>query len=97
MGYQKVSYIIIERNDIFDNMVESIIKIIQQRYGYNSAIINDPEDIYYLNQDESFSLAGLPNLDMDKERYSMLYAAQNTYKANDGSIKIIGYEGSEYV
>lgn len=95
LGYNV--YIIIERNDIFDNMVESIIKIIQQRYGYNSAIINDPEDIYYLNQDESFSLAGLPNLDMDKERYSMLYAAQNTYKANDGSIKIIGYEGSEYV
>ena len=34
---------------------------------------------------------------MDKERYSRLYAAQNTYKADDGSIKIIGYEGSEYV
>ena len=90
-------YIIVDNNDVFDATVESIIKIIQQRYGYNPAVVNEPEDLLYLNQEESFSLAGLPALDYDKERYSLLYTLQNSYTAPDGSIKIKGYEGSEYV
>lgn len=86
-------YIICERNDFYDPIVESILKIMQQRYGYNGAMINEPEDIDYLDQDISFSgLIGVKNLDDDKERFTRIYATFNTYTGQDGSVLIRGYE-----
>lgn len=86
-------YLIIDRNNISDAIAESITKLIQQRYAYNSAIVNEPEDLDYVNKDESFgSLQGIYNLDIDKERYSILYTALNSYATPNGEIKIRGYE-----
>ena len=85
-------YIICERNDLFDPTLESILKIVQQRYGYNGAMINEPEDFDYLNQDETFSITGLVNLDNDKERFARIYTTFNAYKGQDGSLLIRGYE-----
>lgn len=90
-------FIIVDRNEVYDNTVESLIKMIQQRYGYNSGFINDPDDIEYLNKDESFSIEGLQNLDIDKERFSYLYTCRNMYMDSDGIPRIRGYEGYEYL
>lgn len=60
-------------NDYTNNMNESLIKIIQQRYGYNAAVINDVSDLDYINpEDFSFSIQGLHNLDEDKKRLVMI-------------------------
>ena len=54
-------------------MNESLIKMIQQRYGYNAAVINDINDLDYVNpEDFSFSIQGLHNLDEDKKRLVMI-------------------------
>lgn len=90
LGYHV--YLITERNDIMDSITESLMKLIQQRYYYNAAFVNEPEDLQYINQDETFSIMGLVNLDSDKERYSLLYTAQNVYKTESGEVKIRGYE-----
>lgn len=56
-------------NDYTNNMNESLIKMIQQRYGYNAAVINDISDLDYITpEDFSFSIQGLHNLDEDKKR-----------------------------
>lgn len=53
------------------NLPESLLKIIQQRYGYNGAIANDPEDLYSLKE-SNFSIPGLYNYDADNIRYCTL-------------------------
>lgn len=55
----------------FSSLTESIIKIIQQRYGYNCAFINYPEDLMYLqdSKDATMNLLGVYNFDIDKQRY----------------------------
>jgi hypothetical protein len=81
-------YLITARNDFFDRVTESLLKFIQQRYGYISAIMNDPTDIDYINQDVGFGstgIYGVYNLDLDKERYSYMYASTNMDK--NGKIK----------
>lgn len=57
-----------ESNELF---VESILKYIQQRYGFNGQILGDVEDFQY-TVDSTFTIQGLYNLDLDKERFAML-------------------------
>ena len=57
-----------ESNELF---VESILKFIQQKYGFNGQILGDVEDFMY-TQDSTFTLQGLYNLDIDKERFAIL-------------------------
>lgn len=64
-------FLIVSRGDIYDTVTESLCKLIQQRYGYNSQFINEIADINYYD-DSSFSVYGLSNLDQDKERMSYL-------------------------
>lgn len=52
-------------NDILENINESLLKLIQQRYGYVGNLIHAPEDFQYLTEG-SFSIEGLSNLDSDK-------------------------------
>jgi hypothetical protein len=52
-------------------MCESIIKLIQQRYGYNCYIANCPEDIMTIPESE-MSEMGMKIFLQDKERYSYL-------------------------
>lgn len=50
------------------NLPESLLKLIQQRYGYNGSIINEPVDICTISE-SSFSIPGLYNFDQDMIRY----------------------------
>ena len=67
--------LLIKQGEPFTSMAESLLKIIQHRYGYNGILINDPYDLSMIDEefDESdFSTPGLSMLDADKERYSYL-------------------------
>jgi hypothetical protein len=61
-------FVIISRSEYADIITESLIKFIQQRYGYNSNFIQESEDLDYLVE-SSFSVPGLYNLDIDKKRF----------------------------
>lgn len=66
--------------DWSENLLESLLKVIQQRYGYNAVRINEYND-YLEAKSESLDdfnpYFGVQNLDIDKERYSYLYQLQN--------------------
>jgi|SRR5574344_160382 hypothetical protein len=49
-------------------LVESLIKLITERYGYISNIVNDPDDIPFI-KDSSFSTEGLFVIDSDIQVY----------------------------
>ena len=69
-------YIIISENDWSENLVESLMKVIQQRYGYNAGKINCYDDYLFMMNNKYYSefdyRFGLGNLDSDKERYAIL-------------------------
>lgn len=50
------------------NLPESLLKFIQQRYGYNGCICNEAEDLCYAKE-SSFSIPGLYQYDRDREIY----------------------------
>lgn len=68
--------LLVTQNEIFDKITESLLKLIQQRYGYNGIIINEAEDLLMLDtpvyEDGEFSLGGLAMLGLDKERYTYI-------------------------
>lgn len=67
--YGKDVYLLVTRDGgYFDILTESLLKFIQQRYGYDSYILNDPEDILYADKGE-FNIYGLFNFDQDNKRY----------------------------
>lgn len=69
----KKVYLVSGDYDWAENTTESILKLIQQRYGYNGVYINSDDDFIMLSQYEyKFSKYGLANLDYDKNRYSYL-------------------------
>lgn len=68
-------YILIDQgsSDFIDSMNECLIKIIQQRYGINTFILNDPDD--FLEIDESMcnmNIYGVALFDQDKARYTRM-------------------------
>ncbi len=63
--------VLISKNEFFDILNESLMKLIQQRYGYIINEINTVEDLDYLVEG-SFSIQGLYNLDLDLKRYLSL-------------------------
>lgn len=75
-------YIAISDEDWSINLIESLLKLIQQRYGYNGLRINDISDytsaIESGNSKSGFDkFYGLANLDLDKNRYSLLEVEYN--------------------
>ena len=73
-------YLIMSEEDWSENLVESIIKLIQQRSGYVSYKINCFEDFLYA-KNSSFcpdfnNYFGVYNLDIDKERYTYIIESQ---------------------
>lgn len=81
-------YIIIsETDDWSENLIESLLKLIQQRYGYNACKINSLDDYIYFynlpNSSEFDIYFGIKNLDMDKERYT--YIMENIRIKNGGA------------
>lgn len=69
-------YVLVSDNDWSENLVESLFKLIQQRYGYNGFKVNCIDD-YYFNFNKKYisefdHTYGIYNLDLDKERYTMI-------------------------
>jgi hypothetical protein len=85
-------YLITTRNIFYDRIIESLIKFIQQRYGYLGYILGSPDDIEYINPDNGFSINGLYNLDIDKNKFSYIYASMYTKKDKNGNLFIEGFE-----
>lgn len=63
-------YIIVDPNEIniFGTISETLLKIVQCRYGYHGAIVNTINDIAYLNKDEMFNVSSINIVDMDIDR-----------------------------
>lgn len=69
-GYNVI--IMVARDEYRDVIMESLIKIIQERYGYNCWIVNDLEDTTCL-KGSSFTTEGLITMDKDIKYYEELY------------------------
>lgn len=82
-----VFIIVDESMDWSENIAESLFKVIQQRYGYNACRINSLDD--HLWNMNSSSLPqfnpqwGIYNLDIDKQRYSILIEAARLQAGGD--------------
>ena len=62
-------YIAVTRDEgILDMVTESLMKIIQLRYGYNYQILNYPDDLNEYD-DSTFSITGIQIADVDVERF----------------------------
>lgn len=72
-------FLAIDESDWSENLIESILKLIQQRYGYNGILIDSIES--YLDAQcrltSSFTTEGLYNLDLDLDRYTVLFVRQH--------------------
>lgn len=76
-------YAMVTRNELFDIFTESIQKFILERYGYISYLINEPSDFLSVNElNDRFTVAGVYNLDTDKERYTYQYAKTHKLKVD---------------
>jgi hypothetical protein len=80
--YGKNVYLITsDNNDDWSNALkESLLKLIQQRYGIEAVEVDCLDDIVYA-KDCEFSEYGIINLDQDKERYLYLY---ESYRISNG-------------
>lgn len=76
-------FLVIDDDIRLEPLNESLMKIIQQRYGYNGNYIRTEEDFLYATEG-SFSVEGLYNLDIDKERLS--YMLESTRISNGGKV-----------
>lgn len=68
-------FIVVSNEDWSENILESLLKLIQQRYGYNAVLIVTEEDYMYAENNIISNFApgyGIYNLDVDKERFSYL-------------------------
>lgn len=68
-------FIIASDEDWSENILESLLKLIQQRYGYNAILITSEDDYIFAKNYDNSNFAsgyGLYNLDQDKERFSYL-------------------------
>lgn len=60
-------------NQYISTMNELLQNLIQNRYGYHSAIINDPEDLESFDESMfGFSVQGIKIFDQDKERWTLM-------------------------
>ena len=65
--------ILVQRDPYRDAVMESLIKLIQQRYSYNCWIIEDPDDIEIMSE-QMLLPNGLLTLDADIKQYNQLYS-----------------------
>lgn len=81
-------YIIIDHVDIFDRIAESLAEIIKQRFGYLSYFVNESSDydnINYITDSSSFSIPGLANFDLDRQKYVGLLYKSGLIKDDPGN------------
>ena len=82
-------FIIVSTEDWSENLLESLLKLIQQRYGYNAVLINTEADYLYATNSMNFGFApgyGIFNLDQDKERFTTLIEQYRI--ANNGALPL---------
>ena len=77
-------------SESLENITESLMKFISGRYGIIPYLVYEEEDLDYLNE-SNFTVNGLYNLDIDKNRYSVLYARLNMNAKGD-----LNYDGFKY-
>lgn len=72
-------YIIVSEGEGYDYINESLMKMINARYGFVIRYINDRSDYLYLNDNTelSFNIYGVANLDEDLERFRMIVSQIN--------------------
>lgn len=82
-------FIIVSTEDWSENLLESLLKLIQQRYGYNAVLINTEADYLYAATSMNFGFApgyGIFNLDQDKERFTTIIEQYRI--ANNGALPL---------
>jgi hypothetical protein len=78
-------YVVIEDRDTWSlEVADSLMKLIQQRYGINGVLIETRDDYLEANDDTFDPYNGIRMMDIDAERYEKLYF--NWYVANGGTI-----------
>lgn len=83
--YSGLDVLLVFSNDLWsENLAETILKIIQERYGYNGVLITCFDDYIQANHmDFNFNREwGLYNLDQDKQRFA--YQNEAIRLANGG-------------
>ena len=70
--------ILIKQCDFRDIVMESLLKLIQQRYGYNCYIVNEVDDFVYTNESD-FSIPGLFMFETDRTRWLMMNSDTGDY------------------
>lgn len=69
-------YLVISENDWSENLVESLLKLIQQRYGYTPYKINCFDDFLYAKNSafcpDFNPYFGIQNMDNDRDRYTYI-------------------------
>jgi hypothetical protein len=74
-------------------MCETIIKLIQQRYGYNCYVANSPEDVINIPESEMSEMGSIIFM-QDKERYSYLSVDADKLLKN---IEVVGGESDKCI
>lgn len=72
----RIVVLLVQRDPYRDSVMESLIKLIQQRYGYNCWIVEDPEDISCIKEDD-YNTYGLLTLTEDLKKYDNSYSEEN--------------------
>ena len=71
-SFEGDNVVVLVNRDLYrDAIMESLIKIIQIRYGYNCWVIEDTDDIPSLKE-SSFTPNGIMLLDEDRKRYTQM-------------------------
>ena len=82
----KSVFIIYDNAEWSEGLMESLLKVIQQRYGYNAYYVTSDEDIIQAIMSDSTGFDvnyGLANLDADKLRYQVLVKEMTLSIPND--------------
>lgn len=69
-------------SEIMDAMNESLLKLIQKRYGYNYQIVDANNGINYYDQ-SSFTVPGIIQFDIDDSRYQSLLIKYGLLNINE--------------
>lgn len=71
-------HVLINVSNFRDVITESLLKLIQQRYGYNAYIVNELDDFLYANESD-FSIPGLFTMDKDIQRWQLMTATSGDF------------------
>lgn len=85
-------FLLVSDDPILDMYTQSLLKFIQQRYGYNGFYVTCTEDVLTA-VDQGLSEFGAHNLIMDKERLSYIVAEKNVTPETVNGIINGGYYG----